>query len=77
LSSSDDKPLTWFTIAGDDEKFVPAIVTIEGDKLIVSSPEVSKPKYVRFAWDETAQPNFINKEGLPAVPFRTDHLKIN
>jgi sialate O-acetylesterase len=75
LASSDDKPLTWFTIAGEDEKFVPASVTIEGDKLIVSSPEVAKPKYIRFAWNETAQPNFINKEGLPAVPFRTDHLK--
>ncbi len=77
LASSDDKPLTCFTIAGEDEKFVPARVTIEGDKLIVLSPEVSKPKYVRFAWTETAQPNFINKEGLPAVPFRSDHLKNN
>lgn len=75
LASCDDKPLSWFTIAGEDEKFVPATVVIDRDKLIVSSAEVSKPKYVRFAWNETAQPNFINKEGLPSVPFRTDHLK--
>ncbi len=77
LASSDDKSLTWFAIAGEDEKFVTASVIIERDKLIVSSPEVKKPKYVRFAWTETAQPNFINKEGLPAVPFRSDHLKNN
>jgi sialate O-acetylesterase len=28
---------------------------------------------VRFAWNEAAQPNFYNKGGLPAVPFRTDN----
>jgi sialate O-acetylesterase len=77
LASRDDKPLTWFTIAGEDQHFVPANVTIDGEKLIVSSPEIKQPTYVRFAWDETAQPNFINKEGLPAVPFRTDNLKNN
>ncbi len=77
LASSDDKPLTWFSIAGEDEKFVPANAVMNGNKVIVSSPEISHPKYVRFAWDETAQPNFINKEGLPALPFRTDHLKID
>jgi sialate O-acetylesterase len=51
---------------------------IDGDNVIVSSPEVVKPVAVRFAWTETAQPNFFNKDGLPAVPFRTDNpLKFN
>lgn len=77
LFSNDEQPLTWFTIAGKDGIFVKADAVIEGDKLVVSSPEVAKPKYVRFAWDETAQPNFINKEGFPAQPFRTDKLKID
>lgn len=77
LSSRDDKPLTWFTIAGKDGKFVQASAIIEGNKLSVLSPAVKRPKYVRFAWDETAQPNFINKEGLPALPFRTDDLKMD
>jgi sialate O-acetylesterase len=69
--SDTTKPLTWFTIAGEDGKFVPATAVIEGDKIIVSAAEVPKPRQVRFAWHETAQPNFINKEGLPAVPFQT------
>jgi sialate O-acetylesterase len=77
LSSSDGKPLNWFTVAGKDGKFIKADVVIEGNKLIVSSTEVAKPKHVRFAWNETAQPNFINKEGLPARPFRTDKRKID
>jgi sialate O-acetylesterase len=28
---------------------------------------------VRFAWNEAAQSNFVNKEGLPAAPFRSDN----
>jgi sialate O-acetylesterase len=72
LVSKDGKPLTWFTIAGADGKFEPADAVIEGDTVVVSSPKVTEPKAVRFAWHETAQPNFLNKAGLPAVPFRTD-----
>ncbi len=73
LTTNDGNALTWFTIAGKDGKFVTATAQINGDKVIVSSPEIKKPKHVRFAWDEKAQPNFINKEGLPAIPFRTDN----
>lgn len=73
LISSDGKPLTHFLIAGDDKKFVPANVMIKDDALVISSPEVKKPVAVRFAWDEAAQPNFYNKDGLPAMPFRTDN----
>jgi len=73
LISSDGKPLTHFLIAGADKKFVSANVMIKDDTLVISSPEVKKPVAVRFAWDEAAQPNFYNKDGLPAMPFRTDN----
>ena len=72
LVSRDGKPLTWFTIAGADGKFVPATAVIDGDKVVVSSPDVSAPTTVRFAWEETAMPNLSNKAGLPALPFRTN-----
>src|SRR5690242_13843101 len=72
LRSRDGKLLTWFTIAGADGKFVPAEAKIVGKTVEASSPEVKEPKAVRFAWDETAQPNFYNAAGLPAEPFRTD-----
>ncbi len=71
LTSSDGQPLTWFSIAGKDGKFVNATAVIKNNKLVVSSPEINRPTSVRFAWDEKAQPNFFNKEGLPALPFRT------
>jgi sialate O-acetylesterase len=73
LASRDGKPLSWFSIAGTDGKFVPANAVIDGNKVIVSSPEVPHPVYVRFAWNEAAQSNFVNKEDLPAVPFRSDN----
>lgn len=73
LVSYDGKPLDYFEIAGSDGKFVKADAVIKGKKVIVSSPEVLSPVAVRFGWNEAAQPNFYNKNGLPAVPFRTDN----
>lgn len=73
LMSKDDKPLQSFIIAGADGYFVEAKAIIKDNKVIVFSPEVSKPTAVRFAWDELAQPNLFNKAGLPAAPFRTDN----
>lgn len=73
LKSRDGKPLTWFTIAGEDGKFVKANAKIKGDKIILSAPEIIHPVSARFGWNEGAQSNFINNEGLPAVPFRTDN----
>ncbi len=72
LVSKDGQPLTWFTIAGADGKFIPADATISGDTVEVSAAGIAKPAAVRFAWNETAQPNFFNAAGLPAEPFRTD-----
>jgi hypothetical protein len=66
------QPQTWFTIAGADGKFVPAEARIVDDTVEVSDPEIQKPIALRFAWDETAQPNLFNQAGLPAEPFRTD-----
>ena len=72
LRTHDGQPLTWFTIASADGKFVPAEAQIVGDTVEVSAASVKTPTAVRFAWDETAQPNFCNGVGLPAEPFRTD-----
>ena len=73
LASHNGKPLDWFTIAGADGKFLPAQAVIAGNKVIVSNPQVTHPVAVRFGWNEAAQSNFINKEGLPAAPFRSDN----
>ena len=73
LSTNDSEAPAEFAIAGEDKNFVWAKAKIEGDKIIVTSEEVPNPKYVRYAWaDDPVNPNVINKEGLPAAPFRTD-----
>ena len=72
LMSRDEKPLTWFEIAGEDKQFVEARATIDGNTIIVSSDAIENPAAVRFGWHQSAEPNFVNKEGLPASPFRTD-----
>lgn len=64
--------LKGFAIAGVDKKFVWAKAEIQGDKVIVSSPEVSEPVAVRYGWADYPVVNLWNKEGLPASPFRTD-----
>jgi len=72
LVSPNNAPLTWFTIAGADGKFVPAEAKIVGDTVEVSAAGIEKPVAVRFAWDESAQPNFFNQAGLPCEPFQTE-----
>jgi len=65
--------LKWFEIAGADGKYFPADGAIEGNSVVVSSPEVPNPKAVRYAWATYPDGcNLYNKAGLPASPFRTE-----
>jgi sialate O-acetylesterase len=75
LTTRDNALLKGFAIAGKDKKFYWASARIEGNKVIVSSDKVDAPVAVRYAWADNPVCNFINKEGLPAVPFRTDTWK--
>ncbi len=60
-------------ISGFDRVYHPAQSAIEGDTLVVWSPQVLRPWAVRYAWaDCPMQCNLVNGAGLPAVPFRTD-----
>ena len=69
---SHDGGLKGFVIAGADRKFVFADAAIEGDKVVVSSPQIPQPSAVRYGWADLPQVNLFNRAGLPAAPFRTD-----
>jgi len=73
LTSVHGDGLTGFAIAGADKKFVWADARIDGDSVVVSSDQVAKPVAVRFACSKNrAWANLFNKDGLPALAFRTD-----
>ncbi|HEX5153535.1 MAG TPA: sialate O-acetylesterase [Parafilimonas sp.] len=76
LTTSDDQPIKYFFIAGNDKIFYPASAQIINDKVVLSAPQVDKPVAVRYAFTNYPITNFCNKDGLPAMPFRTDNWNI-
>jgi sialate O-acetylesterase len=59
-------------VAGVDGVFKAATAVVDGETLVVSSPEVPAPVAVRYAWEDNPVTSLRNREGLPASPFRTD-----
>ena len=72
LKTSDGGAPKGFAIAGEDHKFVWADARIDGDEVVLSSKDVTKPIAVRYAWADNPVCNLYNKVGLPASPFRSD-----
>ncbi len=66
------KNLEGFALAGADRKWHWAKAIIDGDQVIVSSKSVPDPVALRYAWADNPPASLYNKEGLPAVLFRTD-----
>jgi sialate O-acetylesterase len=65
--------LQGFAIAAEDKKFVHAEAKIEGNTIVLSSLEVSKPVAARYAWAKNPMISlYSQKEDLPASPFKTD-----
>ncbi|HVU32885.1 MAG TPA: sialate O-acetylesterase [Opitutaceae bacterium] len=67
-----DRPPQALELAGADRVFYPATGRINGDTLLVSSPQVKDPVAVRYAWRDAPDGNLYNGAGLPAAPFRSD-----
>ena len=63
---------TLASIAGADKKWKFANARLEGETVIVSSPDVNAPLMVRFAWADNPIATLFNGAGIPAAPFRTD-----
>jgi sialate O-acetylesterase len=61
-------PLFW--LAGEDRVWHPAKITIDGSKVVVSSPAVKNPRGVSYASGGIGfRANLYNKALLPATPF--------
>lgn len=62
--------LRGFQVAGSDGKFQWAEAKVDGDSVLISSPNVPVPMKVRYAWDTDPEAPLYNAAELPAVPFR-------
>lgn len=72
------KEIKGLKIAGADGVFVEAKAKINSkNQLVVFSPEVEIPVFVRYCFDDATVGNLFNKEGLPVAPFRTDEISSN
>ena len=62
--------LEGFALAGPDGVYHWADAVLDGNTVVLTSPEAPNPAAVRYAWANNPACNLYNKEGLPAVPFR-------
>jgi sialate O-acetylesterase len=73
LVTRDGKAPSHFEVAGADWNFKPATAEISATEPVVTlrSAEVPQPVMARHAWQQAAEPNLSNREGLPATAFHT------
>ncbi len=73
LITRDGSAPDFFEVAGADGIFHPADaeIGVGGDTVLLRSEAVPQPQRARFAWRQDAEPNLMNREGLPAAAFDT------
>ncbi len=63
---------TGFEIAGSDKIYYPADPQIKKSTLVLTSNNVKRPMYARYAWDDIGAAVLFNAAGLPASSFCTE-----
>ena len=73
LVTSDGKAPDWFWAnTRNHGSFRKENATIEGNTIILQISEKLAHPIIRFGYDETAQPNLRNRDGLPAPSFEIE-----
>jgi len=77
LTTPQGQPIRGFAIAGADQHWHWADAVIDGQSVVLSSPDVPAPVAVRYAWApfDITWANLFNADGLPALSFRTDNWR--
>jgi len=71
LYTKENLPVKGFAIADTNGKWFWAEAKIDGQDIIVSSKDVTKPTKVQYAWQTNPDCNLYNTEGLPIIPFNS------
>jgi len=74
LTTVDGKPPTGFWITDNTKNWKPANASINGNTVTLTSNEIARPLYVRYAFAAMPKVNLINSANLPAYPFRSDNF---
>ena len=61
-----------FEVAGAKGPYYPALAVIDGNCVILRSDKVDEPKRVRYAWTKFGPTPLYAKNGLPAMPLRSN-----
>ena len=72
LKTRDGESPTGFWITDDSANWVHADVILNDQTVTLSSPKITNPLYVRYAFAGKPNVNLVNSADLPAYPFRTD-----
>jgi sialate O-acetylesterase len=75
--TSRQSPVDGFELAGADHHFVPAQARIEGETVVVSSPALPHPAYVRYGWMGVVTNNLYNAAGLPMSTFTSENWPLD
>jgi len=71
-----DLPLGGFELAGDNRIFKPAMAKIEKigetETVLVSSPDIPSPRFVRYDWSDVVTSYLYNAAGFPAGTFSSE-----
>jgi sialate O-acetylesterase len=75
LKTTDGKDPSGFWLSDASGKWFPANAKIKNKTVVLSSQEIGKSLYVRYAFTGKPNVNLVNEANLPAYPFRTDLFK--
>lgn len=65
---TDERMPAGFEVAGADGVYHPAVALLDGQDILLCSPDVAEPCHARYAWAIFLEPNVVNAAGLPMEP---------
>lgn len=75
LKTTNNQTPTGFWLADETGEFKKADAKIVNETVVLSSKEITRPVYVRYAFAGKPKVNLVNSAGLPAYPFRANTIE--
>ncbi len=76
LATRDNAAPSHFEVIGAGTDWVKATARIDGDSVVLTADGVDAPQAMRYAWHKLAEPNLMNKDGLPTSAFRLGDVPV-